>query len=872
MTSFSFRPRMGWAGALALAALVIALVIALPGAAEAGPANGSRQAHSAPSVTALFVTEASASVAVGLTDQCTAIAAYSDGTTADVTGTAAWSSDNAPVAAVDGGGLATGGAVGTAHVTAALSGVTSTPVPLTVTPAVVTFVSLTAASASVLPGGMDQFAATAYYSDSSARDVTGTAAWASDDTGAATINAAGLAAGVAEGMADITATVGGVTSAPFLLTVHTPGTRTVTDALDDASSGCLRSVLASAGPGDTLTFAPGVTGAITLNGTELEISRDVTIVGPGADLLAIDAGGLSRVFDISGGTVALSGLTLQNGNALGDSGGGILNAGALTVTGCVFTGDSADYGGGLYNDYGGVLTLTGSTFSGDTATDYGGAIDSQQALTIVNSTFCGNTASYGSALLNAGPLALTSSTFSGNTATAAGVIYNIGQATLTATLLTGSVGGDFVNGSGGAVMSGGSNLLGDSDGSGFVNGAHHDQTGVSAAAAKIGPLTANGGHTPTCAVLPGSPAIGGDYALQTATDQRGVARTAARHTVGAFEFVAAPLVPIRTHVLWNNADGRAMLWNVDAQGNETAHVFGPYTDDSVGSDPSVNKWYATALATGPDGLSHLLWNNTDGRVMLWTVDDSGNFTLAGYGPYTDNAPQNKWHATAVSVGPDNVTHLLWNNTDHRVMLWNVDSAFNFALAGYGPYTDTFVSSDPGNLWSATALATGPDNLSRIAWNNTDGRVMLWNVDSAFDFTLAGYGPYTDNAPQNKWHAVGVSAGPDNITHLLWSNTDRRAMFWNVDSSFNFTLAGFGPYTDNSVGTDPSVNLWAATGLATGGDNLSRVLWANTDSRMMLWDVGSGFGFTVAGYGPYTDLLPGGATGGQWSAIAVSAAP
>ena len=146
--------------------------------------------------------------------------------------------------------------------------------------------------------------------------------------------------------------------------------------------------------------------------------------------------------------------------------------------------------------------------------------------------------------------------------------------------------------------------------------------------------------------------------------------------------------------------------------------------------------------------------------MLWNVDSAFNFTLAGFGPYTDDSvgsdpSVNKWSAVGVSVGLDNLTHLLWSNTDRRAMFWNVDSAFGFTLAGYGPYTD----DAPGNLWSATALATGPDGKSHLLWGNTDRRAMLWGVDSAFDFTVAGYGPYTDNAPQNLWSVTAVSAGP-----------------------------------------------------------------------------------------------------------------
>ena len=838
-------------------------------------------------IASITITAASASVAKGRTDQFTATATYSDGTTANVThgDGSTWVSDTPAVATISSAGLATGAAVGTAHITASFGGVTSNSITLTITPAVVSSISVTAASASVTVGGTDQFTATATYSDGTTADVTGTATWASDSMATATVNAAGLATGVGVGTAHITATLGGVTSSPVTLTVtHAPATLVVTNNLDDGSAGCLRSVLASAAPGDTVTFASNVTGTITLAGNEIGLffGQDVTIVGPGADVLAITGSHANRIFEIEASTVAISGLTIENGSDSG-SGGGLYNGGGtVTVTACAFLNDAAGSdGGGLYNDGGGTVAVIGCTFSGSTAGGSGGGLCSDGTATVTDSTFSGNTGTYGGGLVNSGTLTITGCTFSGNTGSSSGGgIYNTGSLALTADLFAGNVGGDLVRGirrGGGitTVTSGGSNLLGDASPSAFSTPGAHDQFGVTTAQALLGPLAANGGPTQTCAVLAGSPAIGGDYSGATATDQRGVVR--ASHTIGAFEYVAPTLAPIRTHVLWNNSDGRVMLWNVDALGQDTYHVFGPYTDGAP-----QNQWSATALATGPDGMNHILWNNSDGRVMLWTVDNDGSFTLAGYGPYTDdsvgNDPSvNHWHATAVSVGPDNITHLLWNNTDHRVMLWNVDSAFHFTLAGYGPYTDNLVSSDPGNLWSATALATGPDNVSRIAWNNSDGRVMLWNVDSAFSFTLAGYGPYTDDSvgsdpSVNLWSAKGVSVGPDNLTHLLWANTDRRMMLWNVDGSFNFALAGFGPYTDNTVGTDPSVNLWTATALATGPDNLSRVLWANTDYRMMLWDVGSVFNFTLAGYGPYTDILTGGATGGQWSATAVSAAP
>ena len=325
---------------------------------------------------------------------------------------------------------------------------------------------------------------------------------------------------------------------------------------------------------------------------------------------------------------------------------------------------------------------------------------------------------------------------------------------------------------------------------------------------------------------------------------------------------AAPMVG-HTHVLWNNPDGKVMLWNVAQDGSHTLNTFGPYDDGSPNTP-----WRAAALATGPDGLSHILWTDPDGRVILWTVSDAGDYSYAVYGPYSDpysspatvvNQPSTPWSAVSLSVGPDNVTHILWTNPDGRVVLWNVDSAFHFTSAVFGPYTD----GAPNTPWNATAIATGPDNVTRLAWNNPDGRVILWNIDHGFNFAYQVYGPYTDGSPTTPWGAAAVSVGPDNVTHLLWTNPDTRVILWNLDSAGGFTYGVYGPYNDGSPNTP-----WGAAALTTGPDGLSHLLWTNPDNRVILWNVDSVFHFTYSLYGPLTD----GAQQNIWSAAAISAGP
>jgi hypothetical protein len=117
---------------------------------------------------------------------------------------------------------------------------------------------------------------------------------------------------------------------------------------NDSGPGSLRQALAIANDGDTID-ATGISGVISLTSGELLVETSVTINGPGADVLAVDANAASQVFRIvfSGETVAISGFTVRNGHT-GTQGGGIDNENnaTLTITNCTITGNSAALGGG----------------------------------------------------------------------------------------------------------------------------------------------------------------------------------------------------------------------------------------------------------------------------------------------------------------------------------------------------------------------------------------------------------------------------------------------------------------------------------------------------------------------------------------------
>ncbi len=180
-------------------------------------------------------------------------------------------------------------------------------------------------------------------------------------------------------------------------------TFTVTN-LDDSGGGSLREAVedANAAAGaDSIVFESGLSGTITLAGTEILIGDEVSIEGPGADQLTVDGDGASRIFYIdpsvdgpAGGEVSISGLTLADGDSGSGPGGAIRGFDtALTLSDAVVAGNEAGAKGGGVSLSNGIITVLDSTFEGNEATNGGGLYARATDTTIERSTFTENYAS-----------------------------------------------------------------------------------------------------------------------------------------------------------------------------------------------------------------------------------------------------------------------------------------------------------------------------------------------------------------------------------------------------------------------------------------------------------------------------------------------
>jgi len=201
---------------------------------------------------------------------------------------------------------------------------------------------------------------------------------------------------------------------------------------------------------------------------------------------------------INVGVLNLTDSTLSGNSAVdpvshGGQGGGIFNAGwPVTLINSTVSENSADQGGGIFDDDSGTVILTNSTVSGNHATTLAGGILSvgQYSVTLTNSTVSGNTAAIGS-----------------------GIYTQVDSVILVNSIVGDGCGGEgFPDDLGGNLDSGTSCGL-------------SAATSKSNASLNLGPLQYNGGPTQT--MLPGPSSAAINFTVCTSaplTDQRGYSR------------------------------------------------------------------------------------------------------------------------------------------------------------------------------------------------------------------------------------------------------------------------------------------------------------------------------------------------------------
>ncbi|HEV7646032.1 MAG TPA: Calx-beta domain-containing protein [Pyrinomonadaceae bacterium] len=321
-------------------------------------------------------------------------------------------------------------------------------------------------------------------------------------------------------------------------------TNNVNDGNCNATHCSLREAMnaSNAAPG-IISFAPGLTGTITLTGSRPQITNNTVINGPGANVITVSGNNLITPFDIPNAStsVTIKGITITNGRNLNSGqAGAITNGGDLTILDSVITASRGSIAGAIQNYT--KLTVRNSTISNNiggttdpACANVAGAINmSGGTATITNSTISGNSvstncsANSGAINIYAGAVTLNHSTVTNNSSSDNSAAITNTDVTPVKTFNS-IIAGNHSNTAGpdvgGQFESQGFNLIGNVDNSSGFN-LPTDQTGTGASPINpmLGALANNGGTMPTHALLSGSPAKDQGNSFGVTTDQRGVAR------------------------------------------------------------------------------------------------------------------------------------------------------------------------------------------------------------------------------------------------------------------------------------------------------------------------------------------------------------
>ncbi len=373
----------------------------------------------------------------------------------------------------------------------------------------------------------------------------------------------------------------------------------------NAGCGTLRDVIAAAPEGSTITFDPSLNGQTILTTTEIIINKDLTIQGPGADLLTIGKSANARHFFVAStspstklvvkdlafkdGRSIFASIGSSSGSSVGGggsihagwgsleafrclfenneafstvfgAGGAIFTSGSSLVEDCRFVNNRSKFGGAVYHSSG-TLSVDGCEFSNNSADDgAAGAIYAQNG-NIYRSTFFGNTSQEaGAVTLEGGHIEAV--TAKGNFASVSGGFIQIWSASgvveFKGVLLDSNSspsGPNIKKQSGGlAPISLGYNLINNISDAGW-SALSTDFIGVSGQT--LAPRFVNGSFTRVIPLACASRAIhGGDPADLTATDQLGSLPIGPRD-IGAYE---QPLYPVENALATNGQSGISVQW------------------------------------------------------------------------------------------------------------------------------------------------------------------------------------------------------------------------------------------------------------------------------------------------------------------------
>ncbi|MCA9149816.1 MAG: DUF4347 domain-containing protein, partial [Planctomycetales bacterium] len=433
---------------------------------------------------------------------------------------------------------------------------------------------------------------------------------------------------------------------------------------------------------------------------DLDITSALTILGAGVGSTSIDGAGIDdRILEVrSGGSLTISGVTLQNADTTNLAGGALLVTGSAYVTDVNFVNNNAN------NSTGGAAHVTGTavfnriSVVGNSAANGGGMFfETAISATVTNATFSGNTSTYdgGAIAINKGTASIDHVTVSNNNATGGnggGIVRLVGPGTISISnsIVYGNTAFYTGNDVYGDLPSAGYNIIGSSSGM-TLDGT--DLTASPGLAALT--VDANSGQY-VHAITTSSNAYNSAGSSPPATDQRGVVRFAGSADRGAYEVPNPP-----TDIVFDSEANSEQIVNVYATSDQIDPAIASFADGGY-----VVVW----VSNGQDGSGYGIYGQ---RYHADGTTNGGQFLVTSE---TTDAETNP----SVSTFSDGGFVVAWQDQTSGAYAWTEARIFNSDSTAATSEFKVSPGTDGNGEGYQPAVQTVDDSHFMVVWANETG--------------------------------------------------------------------------------------------------------------------------------------------------------